>query len=248
MSQGFNKKPILMVTLGLMAFSILYGVTLFQKDIIIENPLVLHHVVNPKKQNLNFYYQDEAGRPFVNFSNLKGQLKREGKELIFAMNGGMFNPKGEPQGLYVENGETLYAIDRANGNGNFYLQPNGIFFLHENGNAQIVETTAYQDISSIQYATQSGPMLLIDGKMHPALMEGSKNLHIRNGVGILSDGRLLFAMSKERINFWDFATFFKNNGCQNALYLDGFVSKTYLPEKGYEQLDGQFGVIIGEWR
>ena len=89
-------------------------------------------------------------------------------------------------------------------------------------------------------------MLLIDGHIHPKLTKGSSNLHIRNGVGVLPDGKLIFAMSKEKINFYDFATFFKNNGCQNALYLDGFVSRTYLPSKNWEQMDGNFGVIIAE--
>jgi uncharacterized protein YigE (DUF2233 family) len=77
-------------------------------------------------------------------------------------------------------------------------------------------------------------------------MKASKNTHIRNGVGILPSGNILFAMSKERINFYNFASFFKSKGCKNALYLDGFVSRTYLPEKGWEQEDGAFGIIIAE--
>ncbi len=88
-------------------------------------------------------------------------------------------------------------------------------------------------------------MLLIDGELHSKFRKGSKNLHIRNGVGILPDGKIICAMSKEKINFYDFATFFKQQGCQNALYLDGFVSRMYLPEKEWEQMDGDFGVIIG---
>lgn len=241
-----SKKPILILAVGLIA--IFGSAFLLQKDGIAENPLILHHVVDLEKQNLNFYYKNEKGKPFVNFSNVKKHLEEDGKELVFAMNGGMFNPKGEPHGLYIEKGKTLYPVDKSDGSGNFYLQPNGVFFLQKDGKAQVVQTSAFKNNGNVQYATQSGPMLLIDGEMHPALREGSKNLHIRNGVGVLPNGSLLFAMSKERINFWDFATFFKNNGCQNALYLDGFVSKTYLPEKEYKQLDGQFGVIIAEWK
>ncbi|MBL4624331.1 MAG: phosphodiester glycosidase family protein [Flavobacteriales bacterium] len=78
----------------------------------------------------------------------------------------------------------------------------------------------------------------------PEIYNGSKNQHIRNGVGILPDGKLLFAISKETINFYDFATFFKQKGCKSALYLDGFVSRCYLPSKNWKQLDGNFGVII----
>ena len=88
-------------------------------------------------------------------------------------------------------------------------------------------------------------MLVINFKIHPDFKEGSTNLNIRNGVGILSDNSIVFAMSKEPINFYDFANYFKSLGCKNALYLDGLVSRTYLPEKKWIQTDGNFGVIIG---
>ena len=88
--------------------------------------------------------------------------------------------------------------------------------------------------------------MVVNGTIHPKLTEGSKNLHIINGVGILPNGNLLFAISKQTINFFDFANFFKINGCQYALYLDGFVSKMYLPQKNWNQLDGKFGIIIAE--
>ena len=75
----------------------------------------------------------------------------------------------------------------------------------------------------IKYATQSGPMLIIDGQIHPAFKQGTANLNIRNGVGILPNNKLLFVMSKKEMNLYDFANYFKNSGCINALYLDGFV-------------------------
>ena len=91
-------------------------------------------------------------------------------------------------------------------------------------------------------------MLLINGEFHPALREDSDNLRIRNGVGILPDGKLIFAISKEKINFYNFAKFFKELGCQQALYLDGFISKTYLPDQGLVDLGGTFVGMIGEVR
>ncbi len=87
-------------------------------------------------------------------------------------------------------------------------------------------------------------MLLIDGAVHPAFKKGSANLNIRNGVGVLPNGRVLFAVSKEAVNFYDFARFFLSMGCANALYLDGFVSRTYLPSQNWVQLDGNFGVMV----
>lgn len=113
-----------------------------------------------------------------------------------------------------------------------------------NNEAQIVETKKFKNNSEIKFATQSGPMLLLNGTINPVFQKQSKNLNIRNGVGILNDGTLVFVMSKKEINFYDFALMFREMKCQNALFLDGFVSRTYLPEKNWVQEDGDFGVII----
>ena len=207
---------------------------------------IVSYEVNPKTEQVNFYWKNEKGEIYGNFQNLKTQLQAKQKELVFAMNGGMFKKDQSPQGIYIENGKLLSPLDtKEKGYGNFYLQPNGIFFITETNEPIITTAKGFLHLAHIKYATQSGPMLVIDGKLHKKLTKGSKNLNIRNGVGVLPNGNILFAMSKEKINFYDFATFFKENGCRNALYLDGFVSKIYLPSKNYQQVDGNFGVIIG---
>jgi uncharacterized protein YigE (DUF2233 family) len=207
---------------------------------------ILAYEVNPKIEQLQFFWKNSQGDIYGNAKNLKEQLEANKQELVFAMNGGMYLKDQSPQGLYIENGIEHAPLDtKTTGYGNFYLQPNGIFYLTKDNRVAVSKTTTFRNTNTIKYATQSGPMLVIDGKLHPKFTEGSQNVHIRNGVGVLPNGNLLFAMSKQKINFYDFATFFKENGCQNALYLDGFVSRTYLPEKNYEQVDGNFGVIIG---
>ena len=203
---------------------------------------ILSYTIDSEKQELNFYWKDDNGNNYLNFQNLKAKLENNKKKLVFATNGGMYNKALLPQGLYIENGKLLKDLDTIKkSSGNFYLQPNGVFYLSDKGIPNICITKSFVHSKSIKYATQSGPMLLIDGKIHSKFNYGSKNINIRNGVGILPNGNLLFAMSKEKINFYDFASFFKNKGCEHALYLDGFVSKTYLPSKNWEQIDGNFG-------
>ena len=207
---------------------------------------ILSYQVNPKTQDLKLYWKDDSGDNYLNFENLRSDLKQNNQKLIFAMNGGMYLKDHSPQGLFIENGITKKKMNTVqNAYGNFYMQPNGVFYITQENKAVVISSSEVSTLSNIKYATQSGPMLLINGTMHPKFIQGSKNLHIRNGVGILPNGDVLFAMSKELINFYDFATFFKNKGCKNALYLDGFVSRAYLPEQNWEQLDGGFGVIIG---
>ncbi|MCP4443298.1 MAG: hypothetical protein GY810_30725 [Aureispira sp.] len=212
-----------------------------------SDPHVVSHEINTKKQIIQMHWKDKNEEGYENFNHLKDALAKEGKNLIFAMNGGMFNKDQSPTGLYIENGEILSKLDtQTQGYGNFYIQPNGIFYLTKDKKAKICKTTDFRPSTDILFATQSGPMLLINGKIHKALTKGSKNIHIRNGVGLLPNGNLVFGISKQKINFYDFASFFKDLGCQNALYLDGFVSKMYLPAKNWTDLGGEFGVIIAE--
>ncbi len=202
-------------------------------------------IINPKKQQLVFYYQNDKQENYKSFLNLKLALEQKQKKLLFATNGGMYKKDHTPQGLFIQNYKTVAPIDTNSGGGNFYLQPNGIFFISDKNMAHICKTEDFKTNKKVKYATQSGPMLVIDGEIHPAFVTGSTNINIRNGVGILPNNNVVFAMSKKEINFYDFAKYFKDLGCKNALYLDGFVSRTYLPEQKWEQVDGDFGVIIG---
>lgn len=205
----------------------------------------IEYIVNPELEKISFFWKDSLGDIFGNAKKLKRYLNSKGVELQFATNGGMYLKDQSPQGLYIENGEVKSELDKVQSAfGNFYMQPNGVFYIKDNNEAIICKTSKVIDKSNIKYATQSGPMLIIDGVIHSKFQKESKSKFVRNGVGILPNGNILFVMSKEVVNFYDFATYFKNAGCQNALYLDGFVSRTYLPSKKWIQEDGNFGIII----
>lgn len=201
--------------------------------------------VNPRRQTLRLYWQDERGKNLRSIGRLREWLASRGQQLLFATNGGMYKAGNVPLGLLLEQGVVRTPLDTTQGVGNFYLQPNGVFYLAAGRQSGIVPTKAFSKVPDAHYATQSGPLLVLNGRVHPAFKLQSANLHIRNGVGILPNGNALFAMSKEKVSFHDFATYFQRQGCQTALYLDGFVSRTYLPEQHWFQTDGDFGVIIG---
>lgn len=206
---------------------------------------ILAYEVDLKKQALHLFWKDNKDKPLKSIQNLKNFVESKQQTLLFAMNAGMYKSDFTPQGLYIENNKTLANIDTGSGDGNFYLKPNGIFYITNKKLAIVCKTNDFVAQKDIKYATQSGPILLENGIINPAFKEGSVNLNIRNGVGILPNNHVLFAMSKKEINFYDFAKFFQIKGCKNALYLDGFVSRTYLPEKDWKQTDGNFGVMIG---
>ena len=225
--------------------SISVGFFVQSKKSKIDDERFISYTVNPKKLNVEFYWKNKNGENFKNAENLKLWLKTQKKELVFATNGGMYKKDISPQGLYIENQIEKIEIDTSKGNGNFYLKPNGVFYITTAKKPNICLTNDFVNNGKIKYATQSGPMLVINGEIHSAFKANSTNLNIRNGVGILPNNEIIFAMSKKEINFYEFAKYFKNLGCKNALYLDGFVSRTYLPEKKWIQTDGDFGVIIG---
>ncbi len=234
----------LFLAIGLSGLTVV-GLISFANNKVSVDDKILSYTVDSKSQDLQFYWKDDSAKTFKSILNLKTWLDGKHKTLVFAMNGGMFKQDNSPQGLFIQQQKTLTPLDTSSSNGNFYLKPNGVFYITTNKEAAICKTADFTANGEINFATQSGPMLVVDGEIHSAFKEGSANLNIRNGVGILPDNKIVFAMSKEQINFYNFAKYFRDLGCKNALYLDGFVSKTYLPEKEWTQTDGNFGVIIG---
>ncbi|MCT2407552.1 phosphodiester glycosidase family protein [Chryseobacterium antibioticum] len=209
------------------------------------NPDFVVYSVDTKNEKVEFFWKNTQNQPFRNIQNLKKYVRTKNQDLKFAMNGGMFIENNIPKGLYIENYKTLHPIDTLDGEGNFYLKPNGIFYMKRSNESAIISTEHFKTDSDIRFATQSGPMLLINGKINPIFQKNSGNLNIRNGVGILKNGDPIFVMSKKKINFYHFASFFKSLGCNEALYFDGFVSRAYFPEENWIQEDGDFGVMIG---
>lgn len=199
-------------------------------------------IVDPKKEDIHMHWLDDKGIPYKSIETLQ---KTQKKAPLMITNGGMFQPGNIPVGLYIENGKTIHPLDTAqNKPGNFYLLPNGVFYTDNKG-AHVTTTTAFIN-KDISYATQSGPMLVIDGNIHPLFKQGSENVNLRSGVGIMPDGKVVFVISKSnQTNFYAFASIFKEKfGCKNALYLDGAISKMYLQGNRKEDVGGDFGVMI----
>lgn len=231
--------------IALALFVALLSVFLFQFKWENTDDDFVFFIANPKQQNVKMYWKDSEGKNYGSIAKLKSFLNQNNSEVLFAMNGGMYKKDKSPQGLFIEKAIVRENLDTASGGGNFYLKPNGVFYLRIDKVPIVCKTEDFKGGKAVACATQSGPMLVIDGEIHKAFNKDSKNLNIRNGVGILPNNQVLFAMSKKEINFYEFAEFFKNKGCKNALYLDGFVSRAYCPDQKWIQTDGDFGVIIG---
>lgn len=195
--------------------------------------------------SIDLYWKNDSNLILGSITNLKNYLNDKGATLLFAMNGGIYKTDQSPQGLYIQGAKLINGLDTNSGKGNFYMKPNGVFYMTSSNEAHICRSEDFSKRNDVRFATQSGPMLLINGTIHPAFIRESKNLNIRNGVGVLPNNKIVFVMSKKEINLYDFANYFKTLSCTNALYLDGFVSRAYCPSDNWVQLDGNFGVMIG---
>lgn len=202
--------------------------------------------VDPAAENLRLFLNDADGTPIGHFSTLDTALKAQGRSLIFAMNAGMYHADREPVGHYVENGSEIMRVIPTPGPGNFGLLPNGILCIDKDS-ARVFETRDYLERRpGCRYATQSGPMLVIDGKLHPRFLPDSTSRYIRNGVGTTADGsRAVFVMSENPVTFHEFARFFRDAlDLPQALFFDGNVSRLYAPQLGRDDIGRRMGPIV----
>ena len=196
--------------------------------------------------DLRLFLNGADGLPYGGFSPIDAALADKGQHLAFAMNAGMYQPDQAPVGLYIEDGVQGHKIVTRDGPGNFGLLPNGVFCIGKR--LSIVESRAFAaKPPACRYATQSGPMLVIDGKLHPAFQADSSSYHIRNGVGVSADGKLAwFAITDDPVTFDRFARFFRDVlGAKDALYFDGSVSRMSAVELGRSGAGFPVGPIVG---
>jgi uncharacterized protein YigE (DUF2233 family) len=200
--------------------------------------------VDLRRYQLRLFWKGPDGEVLGSFDRLRNTS--DGSRVVFAMNGGMYSEDRSPVGLYVENGRELRKANTANGPGNFHLKPNGVFFV-SGRTAGVLETGRYlQRRPKADFATQSGPMLVIDGRIHPRISDNGPSRKIRNGVGVADSNTAVFAISERPVTFGEFARLFRDGlGCANALFLDGTVSSLYSPALG--RADGllPMGPIVG---
>jgi uncharacterized protein YigE (DUF2233 family) len=201
---------------------------------------------NPAHDDIRVFWKGPDGRPIGSFAALADALKAKGERLAFAMNAGMFEQNLSPVGLYVENRQKIHDADTRSGSTNFHMKPNGVFWVGD-GVAGVAETSRYlANPPPARYATQSGPMLIVEGEIHPKILPTGTSEKVRNGVGVRDTGAVVFAIAEEPVTFDAFARLFRDGlGCRNALFLDGSVSSLYAPELDRDDETAPIGPIVG---
>jgi uncharacterized protein YigE (DUF2233 family) len=187
--------------------------------------------IDLRKHTVRLYWKRSGGTPYAYLSALPRALEGEAGRLLFATNAGMFDPTLKPVGLYVEQRRELVHVNTRSGYGNFHMKPNGVFYISAD-RAAVAETRAFlKQRPQADLATQSGPMLVINGRLHPRFDRTRTSLKARNGVGVRTDGKVIFAISQVEVSFDAFARLFREGlNCPNALFLDGgSAASLYAP-------------------
>lgn len=208
-----------------------------------EGATLEHCIADPAKHRITTALGPKDGAPYRSLAQLAAGRPANAAPVAFAMNAGMFDEEGKPIGYYVEGGVRTKELNRNDGSGNFHLKPNGVFF--GTGSKWQVRTSEdfYANVGDRpEFGTQSGPMLVIDGKIHPEITENGPSRTTRNGVGVDAQGRAHFVISAGPVSFGLLARYFRDEAnTRNALYLDGSVSSLWDPTR--ERMDG--GAPIG---
>jgi len=201
--------------------------------------------VDAHREDLRLFLNDAGGNPLQNFAALERSVASQGLRVTFAMNAGMFQPNYSPVGLFIADGKQVKRLNTADGTDNFTLKPNGVFFLGASG-AGVVESSQFPAIPKpVTLATQSGPLLVQAGAIHPRLSATSVSRLIRNGVGVDNAGIVVFAITEDAMNLHEFARLFRDTlHCPNALYFDGNVSSVYVPARQLNIQRSQLGPMI----
>jgi uncharacterized protein YigE (DUF2233 family) len=190
---------------------------------------VTYQVLRAPAKAIRILWTDHEGKQLRTFPEVARYLAKEKIEVDTMMNGGIFEPGEIPSGLLIQDGKPLRPVNRNEGEGNFFLMPNGIFLIGSTG-AAVIRTDEYplKDVE-VQQAVQSGPLLLRQGKTHPAFNANSTSRLHRNGVGVTKEGEVVFVMTDLRStkfpNLFEFAQVFRKLGCEDALFLDGVISQ-----------------------
>ena len=211
-----------------------------------EGASLTHCVADPAKHRIVADLGPAGGAPYRSLGKLAAARGDDAPEVAFAMNAGMFDEEGKPIGYYVESGDRLQELNRAEGPGNFHMKPNGVFF-GSGGEWQI--RTADDFYSNVgerpDFGTQSGPMLVIDGRLHPEISENGPSKAVRNGVGIDAEGRAHFVISEGPVSFGVLARYFRDVlKTPDALYLDGSVSALWDPARDRVDARAPIGPIL----
>jgi hypothetical protein len=155
----------------------------------------------------------------VEFNGIDGFV---GDEVI--MNGPLFGADNKPVGGFIQDGKVVQDfVTPASGGGNF-ADTNGIIGQKKDGTSFLMSYDEWQNKnftnSEVSWAIQNGPMLVNDGKNLNNASTPKRDI-ARTAMGFSDDGSLTMIYTKVPTNMNAVGEYMKQEGVDNAIFLDG---------------------------
>lgn len=234
------------LALAALAFGAIESPALDYKEVQIGGQPAVVYRVSMKRDRLQLFLRDDAGQSLKSFDAITQLLAKRKQRLLFGMNGGMYHGNFAPVGLCVIDGKTLEPLNLKDDEGNFFLKPNGVFFTDQVG-AHVMEASEFaRRTAPVTLATQSGPMLVVNGQIHPKFNVDGPSKLIRNGVGVANPDTAIFVIADGPVNLHTFASYFRDTlKCPNALFFDATVSSLFSAPLNRSDKKMDLGPILG---
>lgn len=163
----------------------------------------------------------------LSLKNASADQFAEHSKALISINGGFFDHNFNPLGLRINNNKLENPLKRISWWGIFYIK---------NNRAYISNVSHFNPDKAIDFAVQSGPRLLIKGRI-PPLKIGVAD---RTALGITLDGKVIILVSTNAaMTTSDLAELMKAPplSCTDALNLDGGSSSQLFAHLGSFQLN-----------
>ena len=123
---------------------------------------------DPRHDNIRLFFTGTDGKPYGSLSALACGAKGEGRKAY--VRDERWHVQQDQSRRPLCRGQPQAARGRhARRCNEFHMKPNGVFWIGD-GVAGVTETSRYlANTPPARYATQSGPMLIVDGKIHPKI-------------------------------------------------------------------------------
>ncbi len=175
--------------------------------------------VHPSEiSKIEIHSLDKNGHRYGSFKKLFKALKERGQQPSALINAGMVEPDGSAVGLLIVAGSWLHEVNLMQGKGNFFMGKKGVFGITKEGKAEIFEPSAKSNFENFAYATQSGPLLIQEGRI--VAEDDWRNPKSRSAVGISVDGSVTFVQDSSK-GLRQLAEDGIKAGFKDMLFLDG---------------------------
>jgi uncharacterized protein YigE (DUF2233 family) len=190
-------------------------------------------------------FSKEAGEPY-DFASVVQQCTGAKRQVVFAMNGAKCDKNLKPLGLLIKGLVEHKKFVWPDANVFSPVGPSAVFATERDKDVSYIIAAdnfkAANALANYRLAIQSGTILISRNFLNKNIIRASGR-QVYNGMGMRANGDMVFAVTNDKMDMREFALFFQEQDCRDAMLLDeGANCQWYAP--GKEKKPGKMGEII----